>query len=146
MNETMTVRAVHPDMVRYLAEDCYTPGEIYERNGFSFLVFDPDLPCELVCDNADTGRLVFVATPRNGGGRPRAVIAWYDDRDGDNPEHRIVQATMYDATPNNVELMTMYANGKPAPSDRWFDEYEEGASVEDVRRLLSLSDGIVVCD
>lgn len=137
--ERMRVSDVHPDMARYLHEDCYCPGEIYDVSGFGFYVFDDDLPCRLIARNDGTGMLAFVATPRS---TPMAVIAWYDDPDGDNPEHRVVAAQMVDATENNIGILRDIVDGA-APDGRRIDAFDEQGDAEAMRRLLSVADAVI---
>lgn len=39
------LKDVHTDLERYLYQDCYCPGEIYDASGFFFDIYEPEDEC-----------------------------------------------------------------------------------------------------
>lgn len=135
----MKFREVHKDMERYLEEDCYCPGEIYEVNGFFYLVFTVEDECRLIERSEDM--TAVIATTQSGGQdlpKPQAIIFWHDEGDG-----RIIDAQRVDATENNVEILrTIVQGGKP--DGRKIDEFEPGSLEKQVKKVLNLADIVMV--
>lgn len=135
----MKLGEVHPDMGRYLQEDCYCPGEIYGLDRFFFTVFKVDDECRLVERGEDM--TAVVAMTCLGGeelAKPQAILFWHDEGDG-----RIVDAQKVDATENNVGILrTIVQGGKP--DGRKIDEFEPGKLKRDVSRVLDMCDMVIV--
>lgn len=157
MTESMDMRNAHVvklgdahwDMRRYLQNDCYCPGEIYDQGGFSFIAYDADDDCVVVEQNED---MSVVVCPRPSSSsdydssdwsNAQVILFWHDDVDGDNPEHRIVDATRFDATDNNVGILCTIANGGK-PDGRKIDEYQPGSHASSMRKLMSMCDAVIV--
>lgn len=140
MSETVKLGDVHPDMERYLREDCYCPGEIYGLDGFFYVKYETCDECRIV--EKSEGMTAVVATTRFGGkpdGKPQAIMFWHDEGDG-----RIIDAQRVDATENNVEILRAIVKGVK-PDGRKIDEYEPGKLKEQVGRVLDMCD-MVICD
>lgn len=131
-----TFAEAHADMSRYLEEDCYCPGEIYDTSGFFYMVVKPDEECVL-CEQTD-GMTVVTTVDEDDA---QAIIFWHDD-----PEHvgRIINAKRVDATENNIGILCDIARGKK-PDGRKIDEFVPGHSRTNVEKLLSIADAII-CD
>ena len=109
----------HPDMRRYLDEDCYCPGEIYDVTGFSYLTFSPDDEC-VMCARTDD-MTVVVTTSRMSPSSPQAIMFWHDDLD--SPD-RIIAAQRVDATENNISILCDIAHGA-RPDGRKIDRFPD---------------------
>lgn len=134
----MRFAEAHSDMRRYLQEDCYCPGEIYDTTGFSFMVFDPDDECEL---REQTDEMtVLTAACKSRPNSPQAILFWHDEPDEPG---RIIDAQRVDATENNIAILCDIARGAK-PDGRKLDRFEDNHDAEDVKKLLSMCDGIIV--
>lgn len=145
----MKLGETYPDMERYLLNDCYCPNEIYDVDGFWYRLFPADTDC-MVIEQSDDMTAVICASGHASDGTPKwddaqAIMFWHDDEDGDNPEHRIVEAQRVDATENNVGILRDIVRGIE-PDDRQFDEYVPGKMQRDLDRLMSLCGGVVIRD
>ena len=128
MSETTRLRDVHPDMARYLEEDCYCPYEVYDLSGFFFELFMPDVECVLVArSEAHTG-----VVAQSEGHQPQVILFRHDDGSG-----HILGATRVDATDNNIGIVRTIIEGG-SPDGRTLDEFEPGAMAKSVRSLSSL--------
>lgn len=126
-----------PDMERFLAEDCYCPGEIYSLDGFFYTIFSGEDECILV----DEFNEKIAVISKLDSEEPQAVIFWRDD-----PERpgQIVAAQRVDATENNIELLKLYIHGEEYPEGRGFDEFEPGQTKKSLEKVFSLCDAIMV--
>lgn len=84
------------NMEKFLKEDCYCPGEIYDVSGFFFQVFNADEECKLLANgkskhNDETITCVIC--------KDQIINFWI------NSENEIVSAERYDATENNIKQM-----------------------------------------
>ena len=128
---------IHPDMERYLKEDCYCPGEIYGLDGFGYQIYTIDNPCQIVSQNDQ--RCAVVARTDDSS-YPQILIFWYDDEG--NPG-KIIDAQRIDATQNNLETVKLLVDGQTI-KDRKVDEFESGATAEFIQVILNMSDAIIV--
>lgn len=148
-NAIMKLGEVHQDMERYLLHECYCPNEIYDVTGFSYMLFPADTEC-MVIEQSNDMTAVICAVSHAADGKPKwddaqAVMFWHDDEDGDNPEHRIVEAQRVDATENNVGILRDIVRGMK-PDGRKLDEYVPGKTQRDLDKLMDLCGGVVICD
>lgn len=140
--ETKRLRDIHPDIERYLENDCYCPYEVYEPNGFFFDIFRPDDECVPV--TVTDSIAVVVACGMYTKEKPQCLVFWYNDE-----EHpgRIVNAQRVDATDNNLAFLRDYAGGATVDeltgAGRRLDEYEPGSTARSLGEMLSLADGII---
>ena len=127
-----------PDMERYLAEDCYCPGEIYDISGFFFEIFKADDECVLIAESE--GMTAVVA--RSGtfdNSKPQAIMFWHDD---DDRPGRIIAAQRIDATDNNLDILrTIVHGGKP--DGRKIDEFKPGNRAKALNDMLSISNFVI---
>lgn len=133
----MKLGEVHEDMERFLQEDCYCPGEIYDLTGFFFRVYTVQDECRLIGQRED--KLAVVLTTRGGGREddyPQVVTFHLE-------EGRIVDGRRVDATENNVEIVSALIRREDV-SGRRLDEYVPGSAAESVRRVLSMCDMVMV--
>lgn len=130
----MKLCEVHQDMSRYLANDCYCPGEIYGPDGFFFGVYHDDDECVLI---EQTENMTVVVTDEE---KPQAIIFWHDEPD--EPE-RIIDAQRVDATENNVGILTTIANGGK-PDGRHIDEFEQGSLKRALDKVMSIVDAVII--
>lgn len=86
------LKDLHPDIERYLKEDCYLPGEIYASNRFFYEVFEPNELCTPLSSCRNFG-LKFVSAIC----RDQILMFLLDEDD------TIYEAVRYDATPHNIQ-------------------------------------------
>lgn len=140
-----TLGEIHADMARYLAEDCYCPGEIYDITGFFCQIYKPETTCIVIATNGE--RTAVVAKPWNfkkGGyseeDKLQALIFWHDD---DEKPGRIIGAQRVDATENNIEVLRKVVDGDK-PDGTKLDEFEEGSTAESLREIMEICDLVLV--
>lgn len=140
---------VHPDMERYLLHDCYCPNEIYDITGFSYRLFPADTDC-MVIEQSEDMTAVICAVRHAADGTPKwddaqAIMFWHDNNDGDNPEHKILDAQRVDATENNIGILRDIVRGVK-PDGRQLNEYVPGKMQRDMDKLMNLCSGVVIRD
>ena len=124
------------DMERFLAEDCYCPGEIYDMTGFFYQVFSVDDECVLIAESK--GMTAVVATSKHGR-RPQAIMFWHDD---DDRPGRIIAAERIDATENNIDILrTIVHGGKP--DGRKIDEFKPGSTAKSLKEIARMCDFVI---
>ena len=128
------LREVHEDMSRYLANDCYCPGEIYGIDGFFFSVYHDDDECTVV---EQTEGMTVVVTDEN---RPQAIIFWHDEP---GELGRIIDAQRVDATENNIGILKTIANGGK-PDGRQIDEFDPGSLKRSLEKVMSIADAVII--
>ena len=116
-----------PDMERYLREDCYCPGEIYDVSGCFYKVFKPEYGCCLI---AESDGMVAVTCG------DQAIMFWRE-------EGKIVDAQRVDATENNVGILRSIVAGEK-PDGRKIDEFEPGSTRKAVDEVMGMADVIMV--
>lgn len=135
----MRLGEAHEDMGRFLREDCYCPGEIYDLSGFFYRVYEVSDECRLIERSED--RTAIVVTTVRGGEEdpsPQAIMFWHDEGDG-----RIIDAQRVDATENNVEILRAIVRGE-RPDGREIDGFEPGDTARQLRKVLSMCDMVMV--
>ena len=137
MSEIMKLGDIH-DMERYLSEDCYCPGEIYDISGFFFQVFKADDECVLIAESE--GMTAVVAkSGTSDNSKPQAIIFWHDD---DETPGRIVAAQRVDATENNIGILRSIVNGEK-PDGRKLDEFETGSTEKSLKEIARISNLVI---
>ena len=145
MKSETTLGEVHSDMARYLAEDCYCPGEIYDITGFFYQIYKPETKCIVIAANEELTAVVakpwnFKATGDDEEAKPQAIIFWHDD---DANPGRIIAAQRVDATENNIGVLkTIADSGKP--DGRKLDEFEPGSTAKSLYEISGLCDLVLV--
>lgn len=124
------------DMERFLAEDCYCPGEIYDTTGFFYQVFSVDDECALI---ARSGGMTAVVATSGCATRPQAIILWHDDEDAPG---RIIDAQRVDATENNIGILRSIVNGGK-PDGRKLDEFKPGSTARSLKEIASICDLVI---
>ena len=125
------------DMERYLAYDCYCPGEIYDTTGFFCQIFSIDDECVLI-EQSDAMTAVVVTSKDTT--RPQAIIFWHDD---DEKPGQIIDAQRVDATENNISILrTIVSGGKP--DGRKLDEFEPGSRAKSLKQIAEICDLVIV--
>ena len=125
-------------MTRYLAEDCYCPGEIYDISGFFYLIFKAEDECRIFAKSDDMTALVANERDKD---RPQALLFWHDDPE--NPG-RIIAAQRVDATENNIGILRDIVRGAE-PDGRKLDEFKKGSTAKALKEVFAIADGII-CD
>lgn len=133
----MRLGEAHEDMGRFLREDCYCPGEIYDLSGFFFVCYTEDDECRLIGSRED--KLAVVLTTRGGGredDRPQAVVFHLEGG-------RVVDARRVDATENNVWILRALIKGEDTEG-RKLDEFNPGSKERSLREVLATCDAVIV--
>ena len=120
-------------MEKYLEEDCYCPGEIYDVSGFFFQVFQADEECKLLTNgnSKDSDNTIVCVICRN-----QIINFWI------NTENKIVFADRYDATENIIKKMINYWHGK---SDKvTLDEFNKGEHSKSLAEIMQYADAICI--
>lgn len=133
----MELRELHPDMERYLEEDCYCPGEIYDVTGFFFQTFKGEEKCQYVGEgkskDPDRDAIIKCVICRN-----QLLNFWIDV-----VRNQVYNAERYDATENNIKFMQKFL--ADAPRDGMvLDEFEKGSTVKALEDVLRYADAIIV--
>lgn len=139
--QIQTLKSLHPDIERYLNEDCYCPGEIYEPNGFFFQVFKPE----------EEASLLGKAVGKNN-------LYWHEGYTGlyvlcrdklieftlDTASGKVLDSLMMDATENNVQIFKEICMTGHAPKNAKLDEFNKNATNKTLKEILSMADAIMV--
>ena len=132
---------VHADMERFLREDCYCPGEIYDLSGFFFQLFDVEDECEIIERSDEMTAVVVPRNNKDGEYRGQAVMFWHDDHE--NPS-KIIDAQRVDATENNISIFRDIVNGFKPDGIRKIDEFKPGSTTKSLSEVMSICDAIMV--
>ena len=101
----MKIKDVHPDMERYLYEDCYCPYEVYSFDGMFYELFEPGYECKLVAESDHKVAVVSACksfdtqSQKNVDDKPEILLFWKN-------KDKVTDALRMDATDNNLELVT----------------------------------------
>lgn len=128
----MLLKDVHDDIERYLENDCYCPGEIYDVSGFFFQVFRADEECKEISRGVDYRNpddTVITVVCRN-----QLINFWVR---GD----QIVEAERYDATENNIRIMPGVIAGTLKGVQ--IDEFKPGSTTRNLNEILSMADAVL---
>ena len=126
------------DMERFLAEDCYCPGEIYDTTGFFYQVFSADDECVLIAESEGMTAVVAKSGTFDNS-KPQAIMFWHDD---DDRPGRIIAAQRIDATENNIDILRTIVHGGN-PDGRKLDEFKPGNMAKALRDVIAISDLVI---
>ena len=133
----MLLRELHPDMERYLEDDCYCPGEIYDVSGFFFQIFKGEEECKYVGEgpskNEERPSIIKCVICRN-----QLLNFWID-----TAQQKVYNAERYDATENNIQFSKDWFSGQDMEG-RGIDEFKKGSTVESLQHVLQYADAIIV--
>ena len=128
----MLLKDIHDDVERYLENDCYCPGEIYDASGFFFQVFKADEECKELYRGVDfrypDETIITVIC------RDQLINFWVK-------EDKIVEAERYDATKNNIRIMPFAIAGALSPEEK-LDEFKPGSTARNLNEILSMADAV----
>lgn len=124
------------DMERFLTEDCYCPGEIYDITGFFYQVFSVNDECVLI---EQSDRMTAVVATSKHKSRPQAIMFWHDD---DETPGRIVAAQRVDATENNIGILRSIVNCE-STNGRKIDEFDPGSTAKSLKKIVRISDLVI---
>ena len=137
MSEIMKLGDIH-DMERYLAEDCYCPGEIDDISGFFYEIFKADDECVLIAESEGMTAVVAKSSMFDNC-KPQAIIFWHDD---DDRPGIIIAAQRIDATENNIDILrTIVHGGKP--DGRKIDEFKPGSTAKSLKEIARISNLVI---
>ena len=126
------------DMERYLSEDCYCPGEIYDISGFFFEIFKADDECVLIAESEGMTAVVAKSSMFDNL-KPQAIIFWHDD---DDRPGRIIAAQRVDATENNIGILRSIVNGEK-PDGRKINEFDSGSTAKSLKEIARISNLVI---
>ena len=119
------------NMVDYLANDCYCPGEIYDSTGFFYQIFKPNEDCKLICNGTYKGDAVTAVVCRD-----QIITFWVND-------NKIFNAERYDATENNISEIKALLTGEKRKIK--LDEFHAGETKKSIEEIMKYADAII-CD
>lgn len=133
IGENMKIKELHSDIERYLYEDCYCPNEIYDSSGFFFRCFDKDDECVLIGEKKEKTEKsgTFIACISD----DQILIFFTED-------NKVVDATIYDATENNIEIIKLISNCVDV-SERSLDEFKKGETKKNIQEIMRYADAII---
>ncbi len=145
----MKLKELHEDMERHLQHDCYCPNEIYSSDGFWYQLFYENEECEKLGiakgESTETIYCVVEETKQHQKAILEVVL-------GDNNK-KIADITRYDATENNIEIVSHAIKYGIIATLNWckenkrrMNEFEEGTTEKSLKQLLELSNGLVMRD
>lgn len=130
----MLLKDIHDDVERYLENDCYCPGEIYDASGFFFQVFKADEECKELYRGVDfrypDETIITVIC------RDQLINFWVK-------EDKIVEAERYDATKNNIRIMPFAIAGTLSTEEK-LDEFKPGSTARNLNEILSMADAVLM--
>ena len=129
----MLLKDVHDDVERYLENDCYCPGEIYDVSGFFFQVFKADEECKEISRGVDYRNpddTVITVVCRN-----QLINFWVRD-------DKITGAERYDATEHNIRIMPEVIAGTLKGVQ--IDEFKPGEAAKSLKEILSMADAVLM--
>ena len=127
----MKIKELHADIERYLAEGCYCPNEIYSSDGFFYQLFKSEDECTQIGEHKN-----WIACMSG-----NQIVIFFKYKDAPD---RICDAVRYDATENNlVFVVDMIKDDK---SNRKLNRFAENTDKEDLQKVLSLCNGLVIRD
>ena len=130
----MTLREIHKDIERYLENDCYCPGEIYDVSGFFFQLFNADEECKEISRGADHRKpedTVITVICRN-----QLINFWVRN-------DKVTGAERYDATENNIRIMPLAIAGTLSKGEM-LDEFKSGETAKNLNDIMSMADAILM--
>lgn len=124
------------NMKYYLEKECYCPGEIYDRTGIFYQVFDPDTECHLLCSGC-RGPIhgIFVIATANKESNPQIIYIDIKDK-------KVSDCIRFDATKHNMEEILRFMDGRINELD--FDEFDGHVSQKDVDEIMKFADAIMI--
>ena len=118
----MVLREVHKDIERYLNEDCYCIGEIYDVSGFFCVVYSPDDSCKMLVK----------------GDQAISVLCKDQILVFDIENNRISDAIRMSATKHNIKQAIDYSNGTINQMN-----IDDSAETDDIDQILKYVDAIM---
>ena len=119
------------DRTQFLAHRCQCPRELDDRTGFLFEIFKEDDDCEILVGGSYNDNKVTAVVCKN------QILCFWFNKDG-----TIIDATRYDATPNNTEEIIKVLTGKKtaiAP-----DDFKPGQTEANLKEIFSIADAIMI--
>ena len=129
----MQIKDIHEDVTRYLEEDCYCPGEIYDLSGFFFQTFKPEEACKFVAKGKSrvSDSIIYCVICRT-----QLLNFWIDETKG-----VVTEAECYDATENNVRSIKAFLSGET--ENIVLDEFNPGSTAKSLEDVLKYADAIL---
>ena len=132
----MLIKDVHPDIQRYLENDCYCQYEVYDLSGFFYQIVKPDEECVFLGEN---NKFTLVAWQD----QLLVVIKRKKPESVDETQTNVVNMQRVDATENNIKELKMLVND-PTYKVKVIDEHVAGATKKAFEEILSISDAVMI--
>ena len=118
------------DMERYLAEDCYCPGEIYDMSGFFFRVYHPEDECTALYEG-EKGAIhgLFVLVDNQ--------IVYIEKTAG-----KVDSCVRIDATEHNYQEIGKFMRGEIDKMN--FDEFHDGETAHELEKIMNIADAVML--
>ena len=97
---------VHPDITRYLSNDCYCSNEIYHCLSGWCKLYYPETKCQVLCYSS---KAFAVLARSNDESKPDVVI--FKSEKQEDGSYKITGANFIEATRNNIEIMIEVVKG-----------------------------------
>lgn len=132
----MKLNELHPDVERYLEEDCYCPNEVYSVDGFGYMLVYADAECELI------GKYTYYKS-----GDPVLLVATYAEDTPillniflDTEGTSITGMERYDLTEHNINEIKALLTGKKTSIH--LSEYDR--LLKNTQKILSIADVVLM--
>jgi hypothetical protein len=138
----MKIQDLHPDIKRYLEEDCYCQHEVYSFDGFSYMLVYPEEECISLGSLSyytDENILFCIRKEIDNHIESRIVVCFFINL----TDNKCKDALRFDATENNLNIVnTWIKNNKIEKSN--FDRYYSGETAKGIEELLARCDAIEI--
>lgn len=133
-------KTIYPDIERYLAEDCHIPNSVHDsRTGITYIQVPKNT---VVIEIVKTDEAAAVIVPD----KRIIVFMWYGNKSGNNPDNHVYDMQYFDATDNNIEFAKKYARGTAVRGVDHIDAFDPEKDARQFAQLMSLCNGLVICD
>ena len=128
----MLLKDVHPDIPRYLEQDCYCPNEVYSVDGFTYLYVYEDAPCKVVGtyrDRHDEEEQITLVITASGSefDHPILLNIWHTDS-------KVTGMERYEYSEDNLKNIQGYLDGSIGIQDVVLTEAQDLAKIlEEIR-------------
>lgn len=134
----MKLAEVHPDIERYLAEDCYCPNEVYSVDGFCYQLVYAHAECKVIGTYPDKHdpeeTITFVVTASGAQcDHPILLNIWHTDT-------KVTGMERYEYSDDNVKNIAAFLRGEA----KSVTLTESDALMKSVAEILQHADAIMV--
>lgn len=118
------------DVERYLKNNCYCEGEIYDVSGFFFNVYKPEDECKPLVESNELVAIIC---------NNQILIFWKEC-------NTIYDAIRYDATENNINIVIEYVKNISKGIEKKYnlDKFKANNSDESLKTILNKVDAVML--